>query len=177
MSQSSTRGVGAHVLLGAIMPPTQYQLISQGGAIFNTPTAPPAAPVHPEGVTSPQITEINCQWTADQAEYQKYITVLSALTQKILLAVPSSYYATLADPVLAYANVTPLQLLHHLTTTYGRLDRRELPANEKRLNNEWSPNTPIKDLWLNFREICHIADNGQNPITEETAIAEFIEVL
>ena len=43
MSQSSTRSGGAHGLLGAIMPPTQYQLISQVGAIFNAPTAPPAA--------------------------------------------------------------------------------------------------------------------------------------
>ena len=47
MSQSSTHGYGAHGLLGAIMPPTQYQLISQGGAVFNTPSAPPPAPVHP----------------------------------------------------------------------------------------------------------------------------------
>ena len=81
MSQSSTRGGGAHGLFGAIMPPTQYQLISRGGAIFNAPTAPPASPVHPERVTGPQITENNRQWTVDQAEYQKYITVLSALTQ------------------------------------------------------------------------------------------------
>ena len=56
MSQSSTRGGGSHGLLGAIMPPTQYQLISQGGAIFNAPTAPLAAPVHPAGVIGPQIT-------------------------------------------------------------------------------------------------------------------------
>ena len=51
MSQSSTRGNGANRLLGTIMPPTQYQLISQGGAILNAPTAPPAALVHPSGVT------------------------------------------------------------------------------------------------------------------------------
>ena len=145
MSQSSTCGGGAHGLLGAIMPPKQYQLISQGGVIFNAPIAPPAAPVHPAGVTGQQITEINRQWTADQDEYQKYITVLAALTQQILLKVPSTYYATIADPVLAYANVTSLQLLHHLTTTYGLLDRREIQSNEKRLNNEWSTNTPIED--------------------------------
>ena len=94
-----------------------------------------------------------------------------------MLAAPSTYYATLADPVLAYANVTSLQLLHHLTTTYGRLDRRELLANEKRLNNEWSLDTPIKDLWKNVRKICHVSDDGQNPITEETSIAAVIEVL
>ena len=67
MYQSSTRGGGAHGLLGAIMSPTQYQLISQGGAFFHAPAAPPAAPVYPAGATGPQITEINCQWTADQA--------------------------------------------------------------------------------------------------------------
>ena len=122
MSQSSTRGGGAHGLLGTIMPPTQYQLISQGGAVFNAPAAPPSASFHPAGVTGPQITYINFQWTADQAEYQKYNTVLAALTQQILLAVPSTYYAMLADPVLAYTNVTPIQLLHRLTTTYGQLD-------------------------------------------------------
>ena len=136
LSQSSTRGGGAHGLLGTIMPPMQYQLISQGGAVFNEPAAPEAAPVHPTGVTGPHITGINHQWTADQAEYQKYNTVLAALTQHILLAVPSTYYAMLADPVLVYANVMSLQLLHHLTTTYGQLDRRELRANEKKLNNE-----------------------------------------
>ena len=45
---------------------------------------------------------------------------------KILLAAPSTYYKTLADPVLAYAIVAPPQLLHHLTTTYRQLDRLEL---------------------------------------------------
>ena len=91
MSQSSTHGGGAYGLLGAIMPPMQYQLISQGGAVFNTPAAPQAAQVHPTGATGPQITEINRQWTSDQAEYQKYNTVLDALTQQILLSVPSTY--------------------------------------------------------------------------------------
>ena len=85
MSQSSTHSGGAHGLLGAIMPTTQYQLISQGGAVFNTPAAPPAAPVHPTRATGPKITEINRQCTADQAEYQKYNTVLAALTHQILL--------------------------------------------------------------------------------------------
>ena len=56
MSQSLTRGGGAHGLLGAIMPPTQYQLILQGGAVFNAPEAPVSAPVNPAGVTGPQIT-------------------------------------------------------------------------------------------------------------------------
>ena len=79
--------------------------------------------------------------------------------------------------MLAYANVTPIQLLHHLTTTDGRLDQCELRANEKRLNNEWLPDTPIEDLWLHVREIRHISDDGQNPITEEKAIAAVIEVL
>ena len=56
MSQSSTHSGGAYRLLGAIMPLTQYQLISQGGAVFNTPSAPQAAQVHPTGATGPQIT-------------------------------------------------------------------------------------------------------------------------
>ena len=120
---------------------------------------------------------MNRQWTADQAGYQKYITVLAALNQQILLAVLLTYSATLVDPMLAYANVTPLQLLHHLTTTYGWLDQRELRANEKRLNNEWSPNTPIEDLWLHVCKIRHISEYGKNPIMEETAIAAVIEVL
>ena len=68
----------------------------------------------------------------------------------------------------------PLQLLHHLTTTYGQQDRREIRANEKRLNNEWSPDTPFENLWLHVREICHIADDGKNPIMDETAIASVI---
>ena len=88
MSQSSTHSGGAYGLLGAIMPPIQYQLISQGGAVFNTPAASPAAQVHPTGSTGPQIKEINRQWMSDQAEYQKYNTVLAALTQHILISVP-----------------------------------------------------------------------------------------
>ena len=79
--------------------------------------------------------------------------------------------------MLAYANVTPLQLLHHITTTYGQLERRELWSNKKKLNNEWSPDTPIKYLWLHVHKIRHIADDGQNPITEETAIAAVIKNL
>ena len=62
MSQSSTHGGGAYGLLGTIMPPTQYQLISQGGAVFNPPAASPAAQVHPTKPTGPQITEINRPW-------------------------------------------------------------------------------------------------------------------
>ena len=71
----------------------------------------------------------------------------------------------------------PLQLLHHLTTTYGQLERRELRDNKKKLNNEWQPDTPIKDLWLHVRKIRHIANKGKKQIKEETAISAVTEVL
>ena len=65
---------------------------------------------------------------------------------------------------------TVLQLITHLSDTYGQLDQEDLERNLTDLRKDWDSNTPIRTLWKHTTDCRAIAVLGNNPISETDAI-------
>jgi len=82
----------------------------------------------------------------------------------------------LKDPRLGYADVTPLQILTHLFTTYGTVTPHELSANFENMNKPWDPNQPIEDLYQQLEEAQEFAAEHE-PIIDATKIRTGVEII
>ena len=67
-------------------------------------------------------------------------------------------------------------MIQHLDATYGRLTPGEIEANRLALSTPWNPDRPIEDLWASVDTIRRIAEDGQAPITEVTAISLLLDI-
>ena len=133
-------------------------------------------PVHGTGVTTVQREQINRQYDEDLAVYDLCIRVSNALKRHIILAVDPTFLRALAHPKLGFMKVSPLSMIQHLDATYGRLTPGEIEANRLALSTPWNPDRPIEDLWASVDTIRRIAEDGQAPITEVTAISLLLDM-
>ncbi|CAB9516873.1 hypothetical protein SEMRO_812_G206090.1 [Seminavis robusta] len=75
-----------------------------------------------------------------------------------------------------YAQLTVIQVLTHLDTTYGTVDAFDLAHNLKRMNATWSPSQPIEDLWNQIKDAQKFAAD-HDPITDQYAVRSALENL
>jgi hypothetical protein len=79
-----------------------------------------------------------------------------ALKAMILLkAVPRIYYlAQITDPTYKFANVLTAQMLTHLVTTYGTINKDNLATILENCEAAWDPNTPpIESIIANMNYV------------------------
>jgi len=170
MAITSTRGGGNHGTLGAFMNGPDYIAVSNNGTAWVPPVHPGVQAAIAPNTTGNQITNLNRVHDTSLTEYNTYLTAVSEMKKLILAAVDVTYVKFLVDPIFHYANVTPLQIINHLCDTYGELDEDKLNANDAALNQEWNPDTPIEDYWQHILKVRRIATDGQDPISDRTAI-------
>ena len=176
ISVKTPLGGGNHGYLGLVMPAAQYNAMP-GTNLFAVPVHPGAHPGHAAAATQAQITETNRAYLADKEAAEQCNEVHSAIKQQILASVDDAFIMTLQDDELGYANVTAQELLVHLTTTYGDITPDELDKNLKSLEEPWNPDTPIENLWKRVQDARRFATNGNDPISESTAVRLTLEVL
>jgi hypothetical protein len=132
------------------------------------------APVHPgpnpvPGNTQPQIIENNRLHAAALQEHKVYKDTENQLKAMLIKAVPSIYIEELQDPVLGFSTVTTRQLLQHLDDNYGKVTARDLARNMDQMNQPWTGEQPIENLWIQIQRAKIYAAN-HDPITDKTAI-------
>ena len=66
---------------------------------------------------------------------------------------------------MGYANITTLQMLTHLYTTYANITPTKLIKNNARLKKAYDVNQPIKRLFEKIEDAVEYADAGHNPYT------------
>ena len=164
----SQRGGGALGHLALVLPTATYDALPNAAA-WIAPVHPGANPVHLVGATAAQITETNRQYQASLVEMQTYHAINAILKTQLLAAVPDTYTEILKDNQLGYANVTVLEILNHLDTTYGTVTADDLNTNLFALNRTWDPAQPIEDLWNQIRK-CQTFAAPHDAITDATAI-------
>ena len=138
----SYAGDGIHGHLSLTLLPAAYLLIS-GNIPFIPPVNGPIQPEHPPAATAAQIAEINRLFYDNQLVFRTYMETDKALRNQILAAIPADYLRELADPELGLGNVSCLQILTHLWTTWGVITQAELDANALRMATPWHPPTPF----------------------------------
>jgi hypothetical protein len=168
MTISSTRGGGGHGHLALTIRAAKYNAIPTTQP-WADPVHPGAAPTHNGNPTAAQITETNRAFKADLEEFMLYKGTEAALKKLILAAISDTYTQLLKDDDYGYANVTTLEILHHLDTTYGTVTADNLDDNLKRLHAQWSPDQPIEDLWNQIKQCRKYAD-PHDKISEKAAV-------
>jgi hypothetical protein len=175
MAIPSTRGGGLHGHLNLVMPNAEYFIIA--GTAFNEPVHPGPPPVHAANATNAQIYSTDTAYSRDIEEFQTYIATRNDLRTMLLAAVSEDYYNILNDPTFGYASVTPLDILTHLSSTYGTITAKDLEKNREALKAAWNPDDDIATLWTRVRECQNFARGTPEPITDSTAMLLITEAL
>jgi hypothetical protein len=150
--------------LGIAMPAAAY--LTRAGEAFVPPEAVGTQPEHPNGVSAAAITSANRAWDDRKTHFREYIQVRTDITQQILKAVDPVYFLALEDPLFGFADVTIVEFIAHLLTTYGVLDAVTLETNRDRLKEQWNPDEPFENFWLHIKNVRAVAASGEHPISD-----------
>jgi hypothetical protein len=88
---------------------------------FIVPVNPGARQAIQAGTTATQISDITRHHIKSICIWNEYLSTDKALQQHIIVPINSTYYHTLHNCIMGYANTTTLQILMHLYTTYGNI--------------------------------------------------------
>ena len=163
MSVHSNAGGGLHGHLVLTLTPARYRAVA--GVPYPAPQPPPALVV--AGAAAAVANAVQ-----DHQEllrlFNRYHDTDKALARLIIAATPDTYIAALCDVDFGYANVTTIQFLTHLTTTYGALTPADRDLNQARMNQPWAPPTPIELLFKQMEDGQRFAAAAAEPIADST---------
>jgi hypothetical protein len=164
----SPLGTGTHGHLFLVVSDARY--ITLTGAA--TAPVPPTNPgVHPVlGGTAHEIAQAERVHKNELAQFKTCTIVDAHIKKLILAAVPATYIEELSDTVMGFANVTTLQILDHLRTTYGIISPDDLKTNLKNLSRQWSPDQPLTNLWAQIKTCQDFAASSVEPIPDATIV-------
>jgi hypothetical protein len=118
---------------------------------FHLPVFPGENPVHPPGANGPVITETNRAHLANLTQFNTYRDIENGLKEMLLAAVPKTFIQVLEHQLFGFSQVSALQLLTHLDTTYGKVTNQDLANNLEQMNHQWDPSAPLEDLWTQIQ--------------------------
>jgi hypothetical protein len=156
-----------------IMPEADYTRISTDGEEYTFPTKP-AIPSYSS--RDSKRDKQRARYKSELQEYQDARALRNQLKAQLIQAIPSSYRAVLAHPVLGYANVTPRAILTHMLDRYGRITEQDLQRNLKALETPWDPETTIDTVFINGTACREFAVEGGDPITDKTYIRALVTI-
>lgn len=148
------------------LPPATYATISI--AAWIPPPNPGTQAVIPPNATAIQIAARNRSFDTASEVYATYRMVGNALKKQLLAAVDDIFICSLKQPYIGYGNVTVLQLLTHLFSTYAQISPGDLALNETRMKADYDPNLPIEKLFVQIEDAVAYADHGNDPIPAVT---------
>ena len=146
--------------------PATYATISI--APWVSPPNPGTQAVIPANSTAIQIATFNRSFDTASTIYAAYRMVGNALKKQLLAAVDDIFICSLKQPYIGYGNVTVLEILTHLFTTYAQISPGDLALNETRMKTDYDPNLPIERLFQQIEDAVAYADHGNDPIPAVT---------
>jgi hypothetical protein len=133
-SVDSVYGDHGHAFL--TMSPANYQTLNDGVA-FNPPEQPDPNPVIPAGATAAAIAEAVRQHGVAQKAYALMRLVQATLRKMLLDSSDEIYWRRMRQPVILYSARTVLELLTHISTTYGNFTEAERKDVTSRMDVPW----------------------------------------
>ena len=163
-----TSSGGANGFLGIIMAAAPYLL--RAGEAFLPPEHPGTQPPHSATATQSQITAANRLYDTSIDTFRRYSQIRKALRQQTLMAIDPTYYNILEDATFGYADLTVVSLLSHFQISYATLSADDLEFNRMHLADAWTPDEPIKTLWVCIKHIRAIANASSEPLSNSTVM-------
>jgi hypothetical protein len=108
----------------AMIAPATYA----GPTLWVSPTYPGRASANTDG-TAAQISAARHIWEEDVHTYRTYTSVQQALKKQIINVFEQMYLDVLNDDMVGFANISVLDMLDHLFTTYGNITAVDLENN------------------------------------------------
>jgi len=173
----TARGGGAHGHLALVMTDADYRAISINNVPFEIPIHPGDSPQHAPNATEFEMQETYQKFDAEIRDFHLYWKVQLIIKIQILEAVPKRFTEILDDMEEGYSNVTIMQLMNHLISTYGTITLWDLAENLNELDREWDPDTGIMTLFRTQRKVQQFALLGNDPISDMTLLIKAIRAV
>jgi hypothetical protein len=146
--QENSRAIDTHLgggtlgHLGLIISDSSYAMITPTTDTSPTfgisPQAPGRAPSNTEG-TSAQIRAAHHVWEEDVQTYRTYTSMQQALEKQIISVFEPMYLDVLNDNMVGLTNISAIDLLDHLFSTYGNITTVDLEINFEHMRRAWDP--------------------------------------
>ena len=162
-SVPSALGGGNHGLLGLIISDAVYHTFT--GNHFVLPNQPPPLPIVPAGTSAVNTGVLVREHAELLREYHETMRTDQALTQQVINTFDKIYTRSLRNRHTGYANVTAINIVEHLYTTYGRITSMDLEQNDIRMKAPYDPTQPIENLFNQLEEGQEYAEAGQAPLS------------
>ena len=104
-------------------------------------------PAIPPVATGSQISELVRQHKELLQIWKEHLNMDKALHQQLLVIFDNMYLKSLRNRMTGFANVTTMQLIQHLYTTYQYITPGDLTDNNKRIQAPYDPSLSIKTLF------------------------------
>ena len=163
-----TLGGGAHGHLALVLDPGLYHQIT--GNNFVVPANPGPHAIIPTGTNLNVQRQLIRNFETENFVYQTCTRTDQALKQQLLESVDDTYVEALQDPHTGYSQVTTLQLLQHLSTTYGNVTAFDLQDNYKKLTAPYDPNLLISQLFKQIEDAGAFAAAAGAPFSDRQII-------
>ena len=162
-------GNGRLGLLFLTVAPAVFNTLS--ATAFVPPVNPGPLPHYPPGATQFQIQATNATHATNTRLFKQYDATDRALKQQLLGCVDDMFVNALSDPHVGYANVSTLDLLTHLYTSYARITDGDLEDNKEIMGAAYDVNLPVETLYKRIEEGVQFAAAGNTPFTAEQVVS------
>jgi hypothetical protein len=128
-----------------------------GPKLWISPQAPGRALANTDG-TAAHISAACHVWEEDVQTYRTYTSVQQALKKQIISVFEPMYLDVLNDNMVGFANISAIDMLDHLFSTYGNITAVDLEINFEHMRRAWDPQQPVESL---FKQIQYCADYSE----------------
>ena len=169
LSIPSNGGDGLLGLSRLVLTAPEYAAASNGGVPYVTPIKPVLVD-HALNANADTMHHSEHTYKIEMIEWESYYKTKAKLTQQILAAVDDTYTKALSHSLWHYGNVTPLQLLTHLSNTYGRILPRDLQDNRAKMTEPWDGTSDIETVFDRINSCISFSEDGGDPISNMNAV-------
>lgn len=153
-----------------------YLALTIPAAIYSTVTATPFvaphAPANPDltGLTGPQISARNRQFDRNKATFNDYTSLQLALKKQLIAAVEPIYLRAIRDKYVGFGNLTILEMLTHLYSSYAKITPADLEKNDARMKAPYDANDPPELLIQQVQDGVDYAAHADCPYSPEQVV-------
>ena len=169
MAVPSTLGGGQHGLLGLVLTPAEYAIIS---AVPFVREAYPGALLFPVGTSNVQSRMLEDAYKKRMKNYEACVGVEKALIQQIVKAVHEDWLKPLYNAQTDTIQGTVQDILTYLFQTYGHINARALNKKENTVKEmSYDPVTdPMDNIFTEVQELMDFATAAGAPYSREQII-------